>query len=631
MIRGFGWKIFGAFAILVISLVIALSAIHSKDRQNQRAAEVQNIFRPLAASFQAEMPLTGDDPLPRLRALGRMVEVEAAFVRPGGESFATYRSEGEARQDFAALPEVAAALRGEEAVEFRFSNLLKKDAYFIAYPLRAGDAPAGALHFMVDPERMAGAGGGTAVKATAFTAIALAAAGLLSYLMARSLRRRVRTISDYLEAGAGDAAPAHAPRVFGDDFDRIGAKAGAVAGQAAETAAMLREERERVRAIIEYMEDGVLLLDADGNILLHNAAFLALFGLPQRTLDGKPIAETVRNPALLDLLALHRSTHKTVKREIALGVPPTRHLLASAAPLKRESPALRDIPVRIVAERDAGSARTLLMIYDVTQQKKLEEMRVDFVANASHELRTPLTAISGYVETMVDGAVDEPETARHMLGIIQRQTGRLGRLIDDLLALSNIELEKEKFEFLPMRAEPLIKNAAQMFAQAAANQGVTLDWTVEDGTAPFEADKDRLMQVFVNLLDNAIKYTPAGGKVTARCRTLTVDRHSAAAFDYPSLDGNPLLPETEEEWSRRFVEWFVTDTGEGIPAHAIPRLMERFFRVDRDRSRERGGTGLGLSIVKHIIIAHRGGIKVESEPGKGTTVRFVIPLSRKIP
>ncbi len=615
MIRGFGWKIFGAFAILLIPFAVALSTVYLKDHQNQQAVEVQNIFRPFAVSFQAGLSLAEDDPLPRLRMLGQIAVVDAAFIRLSGEAYATYRSEGEARQDFAALPEVAAALHGEEAVELRFSNLLKKDAYYIAYPLRVGDAPAGALHFVVDPARVAGSDGRNAAKVVTFTAMALAAAALLSFFMAWSLRRRVRTISDYLEGGSGDAVSMSASRAFGDDFDRVGAKAGAVAGKAAETLVMLHEERERVRAIIEYMEDGVLLLDEDGKILLHNAAFLAMFGLPERELDGMPIAETVRNPALLDLLALHRSTHKTVKREIAFGVPPTRHLLASAAPLKR----------------DAGSARTLLMIYDVTQQKKLEEMRVDFVANASHELRTPLTAISGYVETMADGAVDEPETARHMLGIIQRQTGRLGRLIDDLLALSNIELEKEKFEFLPVQAEPLIKNAAQMLAQAATNQGVTLDWTVEDGTAPFEADKDRLMQVFINLLDNAIKYTPAGGKVTARCRTLTVDRHTAAAFDYPSLDGNPLLPETEGDWNRHFVEWYVTDTGEGIPAHAIPRLMERFYRVDHDRSRERGGTGLGLSIVKHIIIAHRGGIKIESEPGKGTTVRFVIPVSRKIP
>ncbi|TBR21244.1 MAG: PAS domain S-box protein [Candidatus Nitrosotenuis sp.] len=364
MIRGFGWKIFGAFALLIVALAVALSAMNARDRQNQRAAEAQNVFRPLAQSFQAALPLTEEDALSRLRQLAAAAGVDIAFVRTGGAALATYHSEGEAWQDVAAMPEVAAALRGEEAVELRFSNLLKKDAYHIAYPLGVDGKPAGVFHCLVDPARVGVGDGEIAGKVMIVTAAALALAGLLSWSMARSLKRRVRTISDYLEGG--DAAPHYAARLFGDDFDRVGEKAGAVAGQAAETLAMLREERERVRAIIEYMEDGVLLLDVDGKILLHNAAFLSLFGLPERELGGTPIAETVRNPALLDLLALHRSTNKTVKREIALGVPPVRHLLASAAPL----------------ERDAGSARTLLMLYDVTQQKLLEEMRVDFVANA---------------------------------------------------------------------------------------------------------------------------------------------------------------------------------------------------------------------------------------------------------
>lgn len=365
-------------------------------------------------------------------------------------------------------------------------------------------------------------------------------------------------------------------------------------------------QRRRMESLLNAMSDGVVFVNSRREIEMLNPAARAIF----RT-EGAD-----KGFSLDDLKAF-------------TGIDPFDMATEEETPAAIFSIDYH-VAVRIVEEDGAQMGR-MVVLRNVTQEKEVERLKAEFQSMVSHELRTPLTAISGYVETLADGAVDEPETARHMLGIIQRQTGRLGRLIDDLLALSNIELEKGKFEFLPLPAEPLIKGAAQMFAQAAANQGVTLDWIVEDGAMPFEADKDRLMQVFINLLDNAIKYTPAGGAVVTRCRMLSVDRHTAATFDYPSLDGNPLLPETDEDWSRHFVEWFITDTGEGIPAHAIPRLMERFYRVDRDRSRERGGTGLGLSIVKHIIIAHRGSIKVESEPGKGTTVRFVIPLARKIP
>jgi two-component system phosphate regulon sensor histidine kinase PhoR len=266
-----------------------------------------------------------------------------------------------------------------------------------------------------------------------------------------------------------------------------------------------------------------------------------------------------------------------------------------------------------------------LILHDITQQKNVEKMRADFVANASHELKTPLTAIRGFVETLASGTVSEPETASQFLGIIQKHVERLTRLVDDLLTLSDIELGREKLECSSLSPESIAKGVEQFFLKTVESAGIALDFIVAPNTGTIRADKDKLTQILLNLLDNAIKYTTRGGRVTIHCSKIQVTPETRGGFDYPSLDGNPLVPESGSGWTRSFAQFKITDTGEGIPQNSIPRLMERFYRVDNARSRERGGTGLGLSIVKHILIAHVGSIRIESELGKGTTVRFVIP------
>jgi two-component system, OmpR family, phosphate regulon sensor histidine kinase PhoR len=234
-----------------------------------------------------------------------------------------------------------------------------------------------------------------------------------------------------------------------------------------------------------------------------------------------------------------------------------------------------------------------------TELEKLERIRKDFVINVSHELRTPLASIQGYTETLLDGAIDDPEHNLRFLGIIRHNAERLARLTADLLTLSRIEQKRQKFEFYPHDANHLIHDAVQLMSPLAEKKSIALAELPVDGPAEVCCDDEAVSQILSNLMDNAIKYTPEGGTITVGARRLDAV----------------------------YMELSVRDTGAGIPAEDLPRLFERFYRVDKARSRELGGTGLGLSIVKHLVAAHNGTIRVESEPQRGSTFYFTLPVN----
>jgi two-component system phosphate regulon sensor histidine kinase PhoR len=286
----------------------------------------------------------------------------------------------------------------------------------------------------------------------------------------------------------------------------------------------------------------------------------------------------------MDLVADCRAANPPAPtlREVELGPPVGRILRAHAVALP-------------VAGQGAGA---VLVLHDVTELRRLERVRAEFVANVSHELRTPLTAITGYLETLADGALDDPAHARQFVETAHAHAWRLGRLVDDLLQLSNVESGQLVLALEPLALRDVAAGVVTMFEQPAAEKRLRLENGVA-GDVRVRADRDRLVQVLINLVDNAVKYTPEAGRV------------AIAAARRP--DG--------------LVEVSVTDTGIGIPSTDLPRLSERFYRVDRARSRALGGTGLGLSIVKHLIHAHRGELRIDSELGKGTTVRFTLPAA----
>jgi two-component system phosphate regulon sensor histidine kinase PhoR len=239
-----------------------------------------------------------------------------------------------------------------------------------------------------------------------------------------------------------------------------------------------------------------------------------------------------------------------------------------------------------------------MVLHDLTDLRRLEQVRTEFVANVSHELRTPLTAIQGYLETLLGGALDERQHARRFLEIAFRHTERLGRLLNDLTDLSNIELGKVTLRLGPVPIADVVHSVLDIIRPRAETGRVGLIADVQPSDLTVNADHDRLAQILINLVDNAVKYTPENGWVTVAARPLDPGR----------------------------AEVRVRDTGVGIPRADLPRLTERFYRVDKARSRELGGTGLGLAIVKHLVLAHGGELSIESEEGEGTTVRFTLPM-----
>ena len=341
-----------------------------------------------------------------------------------------------------------------------------------------------------------------------------------------------------------------------------------------------RQVQTQQEALFNSMIEGLLLLDEHGRIQLANRAFSDLFGLTT-PVRGKTIVEALR---LTELAALVES------------VTPQEQLLGHELRLAGLSERWLQINAAAISDANGKQRGTVLVVHDLTRLKQLERARQEFVANVSHELRTPLSLIKGYVETLLDGAKDNPEVETKFLQTIQRNSERLQFLIEDLLTISELESGRIRMNLQNVALRPMVEKALGDLSARARTKRVTLTNHLPEVTV--RADADRLQQVFGNLVDNAIKYGRLEGSVT--------------------VSGNTLNDDT--------FEVCVQDDGPGIPAEALERVFERFYRVDKARSREQGGTGLGLSIVKHIVQSHGGRVWANSEPGKGAA--FFFTLSR---
>ena len=480
----------------------------------------------------------------------------------------------------AVRPEMRAALEGHVGRDLRTSVSINAPLLYVALPVRDGERVIGVVRLALPLSAVTSSYGRVPRVLLAGGLVALAVAFGIGIFVAGRVTRPVVEMQAIARQMSEGQFAVRAPVTSVDELGSLGRALNVMVTRLREQIETLQGERAKATAILDGMVEGVLAVDGHETVLLMNERARAMFGVGPGRGEGKPFLEVIRNADLHEIFRAGHTAGDVTRRELRLTAPVERTLRVTAVPLPLgpEPPGL------------------VMVVDDVTELRRLEQVRTEFVANVSHELRTPLTAIQGYLETLLGGALDEPEHARRFLEVAFRHTERLGRLLNDLTDLSNIELGKVSLRLEPTALKPVVDSVLEIVAAKARDGGVEVAADVPDALSA-HADHDRLAQILINLVDNAVKYTAPGGAVTVRARALDGER----------------------------VEVAVSDTGVGIPPADLPRITERFYRVDKARSRELGGTGLGLAIVKHLVLAHGGELAIESDEGRGTTVRVTLP------
>ena len=435
-------------------------------------------------------------------------------------------------------------------------------------------------------------------------ALLLASAGLAATWQLAVRYRRDRELAElaaHLRRGTAPSPPLSGPREREPDLSAA-ARVVAERTRRSESALVaLAEDRDRLYAALEGMSEGVLAVDRSERLLLANRSAVALLRLPRSSLTGRRVWEVVRRSAVTDACEAVLTGAGRFEAEFEVD---------SATLALRADP----LPGAALPDRPAGA---VLQIRDVTELRRLEAVRRDFVSNVSHELKTPIAAISALAETLSDGALDRPTVARNFVAEIEAQADRLHDLVVDIIRLARVESGREVFEVRRVAVGPVAHGCLRDLRAAAAKGRVRLSAAAPPEEVYVRADADGLATVLDNLLTNALRHTPPGGRVTAEWFADAPARHPRAADEPATRGGEPAGTVTLR----------VIDTGEGIPAEHLDRVFQRFHRVDPARSRESGGTGLGLAIVKQMVAVFGGAVAVESAPGEGATFSVTLPAA----
>jgi two-component system, OmpR family, phosphate regulon sensor histidine kinase PhoR len=572
-------KVFAAAALVSLAaiLVFALYAVGMVHQASfgGLAAGLEKVARVVQAVLA--QPGMGE-PAARARIVSdtaREAGVRLTVIDPRGVVLADSEEDPAKMANHADRPEVARALRGEVGVSERLSTTVNRAMVYVAVPLQEGGAVRDVVRASFPSERFARSERALAGAVLSFALPLIAACALLAFLFSRWLLLPLRDLTAVVQRfSAGDfGARLHLRRrdelrALADSFNAMAERLQALFGE-------VTRRTEELDGVFSSVAQGIALLDSHEKILRANRGFTEIAG--QERVEGKALWEVVRTLPLMELVERVKTRGPQPSEELRIG---PRTVLASVSPV-------------------AEGRNLILVLHDTTDVRLLEEVKRDFVVNASHELRTPLTAIHGYLE-MLQGEVTEGEAAR-WVEVISRNTERMTAIVEDLLSLAGLEAAGSLPVVEQVPVGRLFADVAELFVPRAQAKGISLSFTPPGGLPTLPADPYLLEQMLINLVDNAIKYTERG--------SVTVE----AAV--------------EEPW----MTLRVSDTGIGIPEDHQPRVFERFYVVDKSRSRTMGGTGLGLSIVKHIAQLHGGSIAVESSLGGGTRFTVHLPLHRTPP
>ena len=476
-------------------------------------------------------------------------------------------------------PEIRTAFKNGFGASKRFSTTIKRYMLYVAAPI-GKDGRDGFLRLAMPLSEIEDAEKGLRKIIIAAVLLMLLLALALGYLISLLVSKPlIEMASVARKLAKGDFSKKTLVR-SSDEIGDLARAMNYMADEIRDKVNSLSSEKAKLEAVVSGMFEGVILTNEKGEIVLANPSIYKLF-MVDSSPEGKVPIEMVRNAVIQDIVdRVLKERQRLTTKELIINVPEEKVIQINGVP--------------VIEKGKLEGA--ILVFHDITELRRLERVRQDFVANVSHELRTPISSIKGYAETLLEGAINDKENAKDFVEIIYRDSERLAQLIDDILDLSKIESDKMKMALMPTDVAKMLERSIAIMTKQAKTKSIVIKPDLPFSLPKILADEARISQVLINLLDNAIKYTKDGGAVTV----------SAHPKD-------------------KYVQIDISDTGIGIPEEDIARIFERFYRVDKARSRELGGTGLGLSIVKHIVQAHAGEVWVKSAVGQGSTFSFIIP------
>jgi two-component system phosphate regulon sensor histidine kinase PhoR len=601
------WRLFGTSGVLLLSTIGLLGMVIVGRVEKHYLEQIEDSLRTKAILVREAVRKRPDGPEPllqnRIKALRQEIDTRITLLAEDGRVLADSEQDPEQMENHADRPEVRAARDHRFGASTRFSTTLSEPMMYVALPASADAGTVAYVRVALPLDKVQEQL--TGLHHLVWSAAIITAMAVL--LLALWLARRITLPLQELRAGAERVALGdygHKVYVAGrDEIATLARTFNHMSERLASQFAQLAEDRQQLRMILGGMVEGVVALDAEQHILFTNERATELLGLKLQPTAGRKLWEVVRRRSLQDVVRRALAEPGPYQAELSWNGPEAKNLTVHAARLPGSPP------------RGA-----VLVLHDTSELRKLERLRQDFVANVSHELKTPLAVIKACVETLLEGAVDDPENRGAFLQNVAEQADRLHALILDLLSLARVESGTEAFDFHAVPLGPVVEACVERHrARAEAKSQVLeavppVDESAVGGQRPglgdleeidsqvltavqAWADEEAVHQILDNLVDNALKYTPAGGRIQVRWR---------------ALDGQVCLE--------------VEDTGIGIPEQDLPRVFERFYRVDKARARELGGTGLGLAIVKHLAQAMHGNVHATSRPGQGTT--FSVQLRR---
>ncbi|MHB8992511.1 MAG: ATP-binding protein [Chloroflexota bacterium] len=511
------------------------------------------------------------------KGLGRETGVRVTIIDRSGVVLGDSEHDPATMENHGQRPEVRTALEIGNGESRRRSATVGYDTLYVAVPITEGNRVLGIARVALPLSEINQATEGIARAIGLGGLVAIALAVGLALLIARSVVGPV----EELTRAAGRMAEGDLDQRVGvysrDEVGRLSRVFDLMADRLQSTIKTISSERNTLATVLSTMADGILIVDRKGRVVQTNRAAATLLGAPTPTMEGKTFVEVLRDHELSAVLerCLREATPSSGTAEVG---PSRRFLRIVATPLRR------------------GQEGALALLQDLTEIRRMETVRRDFVANVSHELRTPLASLKALVETLEEGAIAEPEVARDFLSKMHVEVDGLAQMVTELLELSRIESSRVALSFEPEELEPLVRGAADRLAAQADRASLKLSVQLPADLPRVAANRERIQQVLVNLIHNAIKFTPAGGEIVVGA-----------------------LRRGDQ------VHIWVADTGVGITPDALPRIFERFYKADRSRSG--GGTGLGLAIARHVVEAHGGRIWAESIEGKGSTFTLSLPVA----